>query len=181
MLTSVTSSGEPADVRVDSEWCGWPDGLRSASFSYGWLGCCWIWPDSEHTAMEVSLQAGQWSGRVRVEAAESAKYILCFSVHDYELMSIFISGQLSEYENCIFFFLSPPFLSLFLSIVWVNWEFYRITAWQFLPVVWFLIIAFIFLFWKNDKEITVPTKMISTYRKSCRTSYTSFYCITVSL
>lgn len=79
------------------------------------------------------------------------------------------------------FFPSSLSLSLFLSIVWVNWESCRITAWQFLPVVWFLIITFIFLFWKKYKEITVPTKMISTYQKSCRTSYTSFYCITVSL
>lgn len=41
---------------------------------------------------------------------------------------------------------------------------------------------FPFLGKKNKhKEITVPTKMISTYQESCRTSYTSFYCITVSL
>lgn len=72
-------------------------------------------------------------------------------------------------------------LCLFLSVVWVDWDSYRISAWQLLPVVWFLIITFIFLFWKKYKEITVPTKMISTYQKSCRTSYTSFYCITVSL
>ena len=145
------------------------------------MGCRWIWPDSEHTAMEMSLPAGWWSGRVRVEAAGRAKYILRFSAPHHELMPISITDQPSEHENCISFFPSSLSLSLFLSIVWVNWESCRITAWQFLPVVWFLIITFIFLFWKKDKEITVPTKMISTYQKSCRTSYTSFYCITVSL
>lgn len=90
------------------------------------------------------------------------------SLQNMKIVSLFFSFSLS--------------LSLFLSIVWVNWESNRITAWQLLPVVWFLIITFIFLFWKKKyKEITVPTKMISTYQKSCRTSYTSFYCITVSL
>lgn len=77
---------------------------------------------------------------------------MCFSVPHYELMPISITDQPSEHENCIslfFFSLLLPFLSLFLSIVWVNWESYRITAWQFLPVVWFLIITFIFLFWKK--------------------------------
>lgn len=150
ILISPMPPGEPADVRVGSERCRWSDGLRSASVSYGWLGCLWIWPDSEHTAMEVSLQGCRWPGRVRVKVAESAKYILCLSASSYELTSISTMDQPSEYEKLYLFF--SPFslsLSLFLSIVWVNWESYRITAWQFLPVVWFLIITFIFLFWKK--------------------------------
>lgn len=49
-----------------------------------------------------------------------------------------------------------------------------------------LLFSFFFLEKKRKKnikhkEITVPTKIILTYQESCRTSYTSFYCITVSL
>lgn len=81
------------------------------------------------------------------------------------------------------------YLSLSLSIVWVNWESNRITAWQFLPVLWVWITTFIFHFFGKEKEkknikhkeLTVPTKIILTYQESCRTSYTSFYCITVSI
>lgn len=167
-MLSVTPSGEPADVRDGSEQCGWPDGLRSASISYGWLGCLRIWPDSEHTAMEVSLQWRRWSGRGRVEDAESANCILCFSAPHYELVSTSILDQPPEHKNCISFFLLPFSLSLFLSIVWVNWESCRSTAWQFLPVLCFLIITFIFLFWKkilqgnnspNKHDINISEKL----------------------
>lgn len=156
------SSGESADVRVDSERRRWPDGLWSASVSYGWMGRHRFWPDSKHTAMEVSLREGWWSGCVRDEVTESTNYTLCFSVPHYgeaKLVPISITDQPSEHETCIsfffflfFFFSYSLSLSLFLSIVWVNWESYRITAWQFLPVVWFLIITFIFLFWKKKTK-----------------------------
>lgn len=145
----LTSSGESSDVRDDSERCRWPDGLWSASVSYGWMGRHWIWPDSEHTAMEVSLREGLMVGQSKSRGRRKCKIylvLLCISLwtdaHSRR-------GPAFRTWNCISFFSSSLSLSLFLSIVWVNWESYRITAWQFLPVVWFLIITFIFLFWKK--------------------------------
>lgn len=188
MLSHLTSSGQSADVRVGSERR--TDGLQSA-LSHGWMGCRWIRPDSEHAAMEVRLWKAWGSG---VTVTESTKYIfvlLCLHPPRQKRnknWSPFPSR--TSLQNMCISLIPCPFsmsLSLSLSIVWVKWESNRITAWRFLPVIWFLITTFIFLFGKKkkkkikDKELTVPTKIISTYQESCRTSYTSFYCITVSL
>lgn len=185
-VNSLASSGESADVRVDSERCRWSDGLWSASVSYGWMGCHWIWPDSKHTAMEVSLREGGWLGWVKVELTESANYILCFSVAHYgemNLVPISIMDQPSEDETCISFFSIFPF-SVSLSLYCVS-ELGVIQDYSLAVSACRMVFDhnfyFPFLEKKNYKEITVPTKMISTYQKSCRTSYTNFYCIIVSL
>lgn len=126
MLTQISlmSSGESADVRVDSERCGWPDGLWSASVSYGWMGRHRFWPDSKHTAMEVSLPEGWWLGCVRDEVTESTNYTLCFSVPHYgeaKLVPISITDQPSEHETSISFFFFPLFpFSVSLSLYCVS-------------------------------------------------------------
>lgn len=187
MLSRLTSSGQSADVRVGSERR--TDVLQSA-LSHGWMGCRCIRPDSEHAAMEVSLWKA-WGAGLRV--TDRPKYIfvlLCLNPPRQKRNKNWspFPSRTSLQNMCISLFPCPfsMSLSLSLSVVWVNWESNRITAWQFLPVIWSLITNFIFLFWGKkkikDKEIiTVPTKIISTYQESCRTSYTSFYCITVSL
>lgn len=187
MLSRLTSSGQSTDVRLGSERR--TDGLQSA-LSHGWMGCRWIRPDSEHAALEVSL----WKVRV----TESTKHTFVLLFQPTEATKKQKTGALSHhgpaFRTCVSLLIPCPFsmslfISLSLSIVWVNWESNRITAWQFLPVLWVLITTFIFLFFGKEKikknikhkEITVPTKIILTYQESCRTSYTSFYCITVSI
>lgn len=156
MMMSPTPSGQPADVGDDSERRGGPDGLRSAPHSNGRLGGHWLGPDSKHTAVEVSLRSSQSSGPARDEATGGANYTLCCTRlwWGWKLVPAPITDQPSEHETCIslYFFSYSLYLSLFLSIVWVNRESSRITAWQFLPIIWFFwIITFIFLFWKKMK------------------------------
>lgn len=169
MWLPLSSLGQPADVRADSERR--TDGLQSASLSHGWMGCRWIWPDSEHAAMEMRSLRGPTGqdGLVRMsQSCGKYKVYLCTSLYSTteatkkkQNWSPFPS-RTSLQNMCISLIPRPFSLSLFLSIVWVNWESNRITAWQFLPVVWFLITTFIFLFWEKninkDKEIAVPNK-----------------------
>lgn len=196
MMMSPTPSGQPADVGDDSERRGGPDGLRSAPHSNGRLGGHWLGPDSKHTAVEVSLRSSQSSGPARDEATGGANYTLCCTRlwWGWKLVPAPITDQPSEHETCIslyFFFLFPLSVSLSLYCVSesgvIQDHSLAVSAYHMV----FLDHNFLFSFfgkkWKqhcNYKEITPPskvTKLISTYQKSCRTSYTSFYCITVSL
>lgn len=75
--------------------------------------------------MEVSL--GGARRRVPAKAAETANSKCAAPSPPTPGPS---SSQISLQNMSVF-----SSLSLFLSIVRVNWEFYRISAWQFLPVV----------------------------------------------
>lgn len=178
MLTgiSLTSSDEPADVRDDSKRCGGPGGLRSASHSDGRMGGHRFRPDSKHTTMEVSLSSSQLVGTSK-RRGDSTNYTLCFSAPHCDevkkkLVPISITDQPSEHETCIslffFFFLFP--LSVSLSLYCVSElgviQDYSL-ALSACHMVLFLIMTFIFLFWKrekkkkgnyNYKEITAPEK-----------------------
>lgn len=188
MWSPLTSSGQSADVGADSE--RWTDGLQSASLSHGRVGCGWFRPDSEHAAMEVSLWEARRLGWVRV--TESTKYIfvlLCLQLPSpppqkkQKLEPIPITDQPSEH---VYLFNSSSLLSVSLSLYCVSElgvkQDYSLAV-SACRMVFDYNFYFPFLGKKEnkDKEITVPTKMISTYQESCRTSYTSFYCITVSL
>lgn len=136
--------------------------------------------------MEVSLQTGPWSGKVRVEVAESAKSILCVSELHYELMPISTTDQPSEHENCISSFLLLPF-SVSLSLYCVS-ELGVIQEYS-LAVSACLIVFdhnfyFPFLEKKNYKEITVPTKMnidISEKLQDQLHKLLLYHCITMRL
>lgn len=199
-MMSPTPSGQSADVGDDSQRRRGPDGLRSAPHSDGRLGGHWLWPDSKHTAVEVSLRSSQSSPSKRRGGGRHKLYLvpLCARLWwGWKLGPIPITDQPSEHETCIslfFFFLFPLSVSLSLYCVSesgvIQDRSLAVSAYH-MVLFCFWIITFIFLFWKrrwkqhcNYKEITRPwtwLKLISTYQKSCRTSYTSFYCITVSL
>lgn len=187
MLSPLTSSGQSADVGDDSE--RWADGLQSASLSHGRVGCGWFRPDSEHAAMEVSL----WEARRLSQSYGKYKIYLCASLSPttepppkkkQKLEPIPITDQPSEH---VYLFNSSSLLSVSLSLYCVSElgvkQDYSLAV-SACRMVFDYNFYFPFLGKKKknkDKEITVPTKMISTYQESCRTSYTSFYCITVSL
>ncbi len=166
-LTLNGAGGQMAFGQPPSAMGGWAAAGSGQTLSTQ----LWKW-----TSERVVSPAG-W-----VEVAESAKHILHFSAHHYELTSISIPDQPSEHENSISFFLPLPF-SVSLSLYCVS-ELGVIQDYSLAVSACRMVFDHNFYFpflEKNYKEITVPTKMISTYQKSCRTSYTSFYCITVSL
>lgn len=185
MLSRLTSSGQSADVRVGSEWR--TDVLQSA-LSHGWMGCRCIRPDSEHAAMEVSLWKA-WGSGVRV--TESTKYIfvlLCLNPPRQKRNKNWspFPSRTSLQNMCISLIPCPFSMSLYLSLLcgWIGSQTGLQPGSFCLSFGLWLQILFSFFGKKKikDKEIiTVPTKIISTYQESCRTSYTSFYCITVSL
>lgn len=116
---TLSSSGQPADVGLDSEWCRRPDGFWSTSVSRGGMGRCRIWPDSKHTAMEVSLWESWCSGWVRV-STDSAKYMLCFCVSLWwgEPGAHFHHGPaFGTWNSYLFIFLLPFSVSLSLYCV----------------------------------------------------------------
>lgn len=122
MMMSPTPSGQPADVGDDSQRRGGPDGLRSAPHSDGRLGGHWLWPDSKHTAVEVSLRSSQLSGPARDEATGGANYTLCRSLPDCdEVENWYPSPSRTSLQNMKLVSLSifsySLYLSLFLSIV----------------------------------------------------------------
>lgn len=115
-----------------------------------------------------------------MEVAESAKYILCFSAPRYELMPISIMDQPSEHGNSISF--PSPFFCLSISLYCVS-ELGVIQDYSLAVSACHMVFDHNFYFpflENNDKEITVPTKMIDISEK-LQDQYTSFYCITVSL
>lgn len=132
------------------------------------------------------------SPTVESELRKVQNISLCFSVSNYrappqkkqKLEPIPITDQPSEH---VYLFNSSSLLSVSLSLYCVSElgvkQDYSLAV-SACRMVFDYNFYFPFLGKKKknkDKEITVPTKMISTYQESCRTSYTSFYCITVSL
>lgn len=157
----LSSSGEPADVGPECERSGGADGLCSAPLSHGRVGRLWIGPNPEHTAVEVSPGVGLGQGvGLGVGSQRRLQKLQTVQPRPPPPTPGPSSSQTSLQNMSVF-----SSLSLFLSIVRVNWEFYRISAWQFLPVVWvFGFMTFIFLFWKKLQEKKIKTAPTSTYR-----------------
>lgn len=154
------------------------DIFRSISRCQAWLWTADRWPSVSPQPWVDGLPldpARLWarsSGSKPLRSQSYGKYktYLCASLSQpTEVTKKQKTGAQSHhgpaFRTCVSLLIPCPFsmslfLSLSLSIVWVNWESNRITAWQFLPVLWVLITTFIFLFFWKRKE-----KKISNIRK----------------